>query len=156
MRGRLNVLGGSTLITLAVVGVAVSLVVYKGRTLDAESKAFIDSAVPAIAANWSRNELFERATPELRATVQAERLRSVFDPLAPLGPLVEYQGATGEANMFFILGAGKFVSASYLAKGRFKNGTATFRIVLVRRDGRWMINSFYVDPAPGGKDNRGV
>jgi len=50
--------------------------------------------------------------------------------------------------MSYMAGSGGTVSASYDAKARFQNGSATFRILLMKRDGRWMIHNFHVDPAP--------
>lgn len=80
--------------------------IYKGNALDAESKAFVDSAVPAIAATWDKEQLLDRATPELRANVKPEDLRALLDAVSQLGPLIEYQGATGEANMSYMAGTG--------------------------------------------------
>ena len=67
-----------------------------------------------------------------------------------LGPFVEYEGATGQANMSYMTGSGSTVSASYIAKVKFKDGIATMRILLVKRDGEWMINGFHVDSSPSG------
>jgi len=55
----------------------------------------------------------------------------------------------GQATMSYFSGSGSTVSATYLAKARFQNGNATFRLLLLNRDGRWMIHNFRVDPAPG-------
>ncbi len=63
-------------------------------------------------------------------------LSALFDRLSQLDPLIEYEGATGEAAMSYIAGSGSTESASYVAKARFQNGSATFRIVLMKRDGR--------------------
>ena len=69
-----------------------------------------------------------------------------FDALARLGPLVEYEGAKGDAKLSYTSEAGSSVSAAYVATARFKNGSASFRIALLKRDGRWMIHNFHVDP----------
>jgi hypothetical protein len=156
MRRFLVILGGLALVIIVAAGVGVGVLVYKGNALDAESKAFVDSAVPAIAANWSKEQLLDRATPELRDSIKPEQFRSVFAAVSQLGPLVEYEGATGEANMSYMAGSGGAVSASYVAKVRFKEGEATIRIVLVKRDGRWMINGFHIDPSPSGAPSRGA
>ena len=42
----------------------------------------------------------------------------------------------------------------YVAKARFRNGGASFRIGLVKRDDQWMINSFYVDLVPPQQPGR--
>jgi hypothetical protein len=148
MRRFLYILGALTLIIIVAAGIGLGVFFYKGHALDAESKAFVDSAVPAITATWSKQQLLDRATPELRASVKPEELKALFDRLSQLGPLIEYEGATGEATMSYIAGSGSTLSASYVAKARFQNGTATFRIVLMKRDDRWLIQNFHVDSAP--------
>jgi hypothetical protein len=145
-----------TLIVVVVVGVGLGVALIKGKALDAESKAFVDSAIPAIAATWSKQELLDRATPELRDIAKPEQLNAVFDRLSQLGPLVKYEGATGQATMSYMLGSGSTVAASYVAKAQFQNGGATFRVVLRKREGRWMIYNFHVDPVPGNRAGQGT
>jgi hypothetical protein len=151
MRRFLSILGALTLVGLVAAAIGVGVAIYKGRALDAESKAFVDGAVPAIAATWSKQQLLDRATPELRASAKPEALNALFDGLSRLGPLVEYEGAKGGTTMSYMAGSGSTVSASYVAKARFQNGIATFRIVLMKRDGRWMIHNFHADSAPGSQ-----
>jgi hypothetical protein len=55
-----------------------------------------------------------------------------------------------------MMGSGSTVSASYVAKAQFQNGGAVFRIVLRKREGRWMIYNFHVDPAPGNRAGQGT
>jgi hypothetical protein len=156
MRKFLLILGALTLVVIVAAGIGVGIVAYKGNALDAESKAFVDGAVPAIAANWSKEQLLDRATPELRDSVKPEELRSLFDAVSQLGPLVEYEGAAGDANMSYMAGSGSTVSASYVAKAKFKDGVATIQITLVKRDGRWMISGFHVDTSLSGAPGRGI
>lgn len=146
MNKLLRVLGALTLAVLVAGTVSLGLLVYKGRALDAESKAFVDNAVPAIAANWSKEQLLDRATPELRDSVGPSQLTTFFDMLARLGPLLKYEGAAGASALSYIVGTGNTKSAAYTAKARFQNGSATFQIVLLKRGGRWMIQNFHVDP----------
>jgi hypothetical protein len=147
MRRFLSIFGALALIGMVAAGIGLGVLLYKGHALDAESKAFVDSAVPAIAATWSKQQLLDRATPELLENVRLkpEGLNALLDSLSQLGPLVEYEGATGESAQSYIAGSGSTLSASYGAKARFQNGTATFRIVLMNREGRWMIHNFQVD-----------
>ena len=140
--------GAATLIVILAIGVALAVLVLKGREFDAESKAFVDEAVPSITASWSAEALLARATPELRANVDADKLRSLFASFAWLGHLQQYEGSAGEATILLIIGRGDSVSAAYLARARFSNGEAAIRIVLVRRHGKWMINNFHLDPLP--------
>jgi hypothetical protein len=151
MRRFLYILGALTLVIIVAACIGLGVFFYKGRALDADSKAFVDHAVPAITATWNEQQLLDRATPELRTSVKPEELKALFDHLSQLGPLVEYEGATGEATMSYMVGSSSTVSASYVAKARFQNGTATFRIVLMKRDGRWQIHNFHVDSTSGSQ-----
>jgi hypothetical protein len=148
MRRFLNLLGALTLIVIVVGGIGVGVLVYTGRALDAESKAFVDSAVPAIITGGSE-QLLERATPELREVAKPDELKALFNGLAQLGPLVKYEGATGQALMSYIASTGGAISAFYVAKARFQNGSANFQIRLMRHDGHWMIHNFHIEFPPG-------
>jgi hypothetical protein len=152
----LYVLGGVTLVTFGVIVLGAVLLVHNGNALDAESRDFVDSAVPAIAGNWSREELLGRATPELRAVAKPNDLTNLFNSFNRLGTFAAYDGATGQATMSYFGNAGGVVSATYVAKARFQYGTAVFRIALLKRDGHWMINNFYVDAAPTNQSKSGV
>jgi hypothetical protein len=150
MRRFLYALGCVTLVALIAGFVGFGYLAYKGSELDAESRAFVDGAVPAIAEHWSRQELLDRATPELRANANPEQLQAMFEALSRLGRLVEYEGAKGQAMAAFIAGSESTVSGSYVARAKFEGGSAMFRIGLLKRDGHWMIHNFHVDPAANG------
>jgi hypothetical protein len=156
VRKFLYILGALALIAILASGVGLGMVLYKGHALDAESKAFVDSAIPAIAAGWNKQQFLDRAAPELRERVKPEELNALFNHFAPLGPLVEYEGATGEATMSYMTGAGGTVSAFYVAKARCQNGSVALRIRLLKRDGRWMIRDFRVDSVPGSQTGQGA
>jgi hypothetical protein len=93
------ILGSVTLVVIVAAAIGAGVMVYKGRTLDAESKAFVDSAVPAITQTWSKEQLLEQATPELRDSIRPEALSALFEHLSQLGRLVAYEGAKGDAAM---------------------------------------------------------
>jgi hypothetical protein len=156
LRRFLYFLGGAALVVLLVAGIGIGVVAYKGHGLDAESKTFVDSAVPAISSNWSQEQLLDRATPELRKNVNPNQLTVLFQALSRLGPLVKYEGSTGAALMSYMTGSGGTVSATYVAKAKFQNGGAVFRIVLSKRGERWMIQNFHVDPRPTGRVGQGT
>jgi hypothetical protein len=149
MRRFLVVLGAVVLLFIVAAGAGVGVLIYKGTALDRDSRAYVDRAVPAIVANWSKRELLDRATPELRASARPEDLEAVFDLGSRLGPFVEYEGATGDSNISVTTGNGGVVAARYTAQVRFRDGTATIHILLLKRDGTWMINGFHIDPHLG-------
>jgi hypothetical protein len=156
MRKLLYVLGTLTLAAIGALGIGVVVLVYTGNALDAESKAFVDTAVPAISARWSEQELLDRATPELRKSVKPGELAALFNTFSRLGSLVAYEGATGEATMSYMDGSGGVVSAAYVATAKFQNGRGSFRIGLIKRDGQWLIHNFHVDRAPGSPAGAGA
>jgi hypothetical protein len=142
------------LVLLAGLGIAVLL--YKGFQLNSEGTAFVDAAIPAISAHWDTAELLDRATPELKQTARPADVAKLFERLRPLGKLTKYNGATGNTHSDFDSSTGTTIKGEYTATAEYQNGTATFQVVAVKRDGRWMINGFYCDTklasgADGGK-----
>ena len=116
----------------------------QGNRLDSESRAYVDSSVPAVANGWNQSELVSRASPALLATIKPGDLTVVFGKLAPLGAFVSYNGAKGEANISNWNGVTS-ITAAYVAKATFQNGNATFNVKLSRHDGKWMIDGFHVN-----------
>jgi hypothetical protein len=149
-------LGALALSIVVVAGGGTAMLVYRAHMLNAQGKAFVANAVPAIAASWSKKQLIDRATPELRNNLSPEDLAALADQSPQLGPFEEYQGATGKADWLALAGLGGSVTSSYVAKARFRNGLATFQIALVRRDGHWMIAQFHVDLLMFGPPGRGL
>jgi len=145
MRRFLYVLGALFLIILLAGGAGLVMAVYSGRALDAESKAFVDASIPAIAGSWNDAELLKRATPELRKSMTPGQLDSLFSSFSRIGHMIQYKGSMGGAMMSYIAGAGKSVTASYIAKATFQNGSAIFSVALVKRNARWLINKLRVD-----------
>ncbi len=148
MRKFLTVFGAIALAVVVLAAIGIGYAAWRGSALDRESKTFVDEAVPAISARWDKQQLLDRATPELRAAASPEQIATLFATLSRLGPLIEYRGAKGDANMAWTAGSGSVTSATYVATAHFQNGNASFRIVLLKRDGHWMIHNFHVDPAP--------
>jgi hypothetical protein len=145
MRKVIYLLGTLTLVLIA--GIVGVLVYFSqvGPGLDAESKAYADETVVAITQNWAINELRNRATPQFMAVTKPEDLRNLFEIFSRLGPLQEYGGAAGEANIAITAQSGKVISAQYIAQGRYKNGTATIRLFLLKSDDRWQVHGFHVN-----------
>jgi len=70
-------------------------------------------------------------------------LTKLFDALRRLGKLIKYNGATGNTDSSFDSETGTTITGNYTATGDYQNGTATFEVVTVKRDGHWMINGFW-------------
>jgi hypothetical protein len=144
MRRVLYVLGSLFLAIIAIGALAIGYAACNGQALDAESKAYVDAAIPAITSNWSEAELMNRATPELRASTSPEEVDQLFQTFSRVGHLVVYKGSSGQSLMSYVAGTGKTISASYVAKASFQNGDATIRIGLLKRSGQWLISNFNV------------
>lgn len=150
MRQFLTLLGGLVLVILVVAALGIGGLVFRGRALDAESRAFVDDVVPGLAADWSEARLLALSAPALREDASAAGLHALSRSFAALGPLVRDEGAQGSANMAWTLGAGGAVSAAYVASAQFQSGTAVIRIALLKQDGRWLITGFHLDAALAG------
>jgi hypothetical protein len=144
----------SVVLFVIVAGAGISVVVYRVDTLDAQSKAFIDSAVPAITAKWDIAQLLDRGTPDMRDRTGPDDGKALAGMPANLGQFSEYLGATGKVNLLSLTGLTGSVSASYVAKASFQKGVVTFDFELVRRDGRWMIDQYHIGALVLGSPNR--
>lgn len=162
MRKFLIGLGAITLVVIVAVAVGIGWTAYKGSQLDRESKAFLDRALPEIITSQNSQSLLDLATPDLKEKAKPEVLHAMFDAIAQLGPMVEYQGAKGNSLMSYNATSGStgksesMISAKYVASARFKNGTATFDIVLLKLDDRWLFNGFHINTAPVNKADKGA
>ncbi len=145
MKKAITVLGYVFIVFIVLMLAGASAVVVLGKKFDKESKAFVDTAVQAIAADWDIEELQKRASPEFNDAVDYDSLEEDFATLQQLGKLVEYKGSIGDSNIT-ISRSGYVVTADYTAKADFEAGSAEVQISLVKRGGRWQILDFSVSP----------
>ena len=133
MRKFLYVMGAIFLVVLVGVGIMVGVLFYKGAGLDRESAAYVDDAIVSIGAHWNKDELLSRAGPEFKKATGTEQLASFLDALSgALGPLVDYDGAKGQAYVQMILNSGTTITAVYTAKAKFQKGVAEFKVTLIK------------------------
>jgi hypothetical protein len=133
---------------VVLVGIAIGLfiLVRNSSALSAEGRTYVDAAIVSIIGHWDERELLKRATPHLRETTKPDDMQRLFAAAAlGLGPLVDYGGATGDAQITTMVGSGTRISATYVAKAKFERGDAAIRIFLLRIDGAWMIEGFNID-----------
>lgn len=146
MKKLLQALGIVFVILLLVVGGFVGYAAYTGSHLDASSKEYVDSAVPAIVANWSESELMARAAPQLVQASTTEQLTKLFTWFKSLGPMKKYCGSKGDSNVFISPQKGRTVSARYTACAQFEKGEATIEVTLIQnKDKVWEIAGFHVN-----------
>jgi len=129
MRLVLQALGVCMLVIVVAAASGLLVLTHEGTALDSESKAFVDRAVVAIASGWSQEQLLSRASPEFRATTSSSQISGLFETLSLLGAMVEYQGATGEAKISYMIlpcSSGHLVERKML-RGDLPRGTGRLR-----------------------------
>jgi hypothetical protein len=138
------------LVTVVMLGTAffagVGAVVLLGVSLDKESKAFVDTAVPAIVSDWDVAEIRKRASTEFNETTDYDDMQQLFDVLHGLGDLLAYGGSTGESRVLVSLGHGIVITAAYSASVDFESGAAEIHISLIKHEGQWQILDFEIAP----------
>ena len=145
MKTALSIVGIVFLILLVLALGFFGFVAYEGYKFDASSKAYVDENVPAIIANWSKDELIKRESPQLRKAVSDDELAALFGKFNALGSMQSYDGAKGDANMNVTPSNGLQVTASYVAQATFQNGKAEIKIKLIQVDGTWQILGFHIN-----------
>ena len=137
---------GSIFLAIIVLGaIGIAFVAVRGNALDKESKAYADSAIPAIVTTWSEKELLNRASPELKQAATADQLDRLFRWISGLGQLQKCEPAQGQALMSATTQSGKMISAQYTAKATFQKGEATIKLGLIKHGDQWQILNFHMD-----------
>ena len=132
------------LIVLGVIGIAFTAI--RGSALDKESKAYADSAVPAIITTWSEKALLDRVSPEFKKATRVDQLDRFFlGYYNTLGRLQKCEPAQGQATMSLTSQTGGMTTGRYTAKATFEKGDATIKLSLIKHGDQWQIGGFYVD-----------
>ena len=139
-------LGYIFLALIIVIAAVIGTLAVIGNRLDKESKAFVDAAIPAIAAHWDINEIQKRASPEFDGDVNYDDLAQDLDELRQMGKLVEYKGSVGQSNITVSFQLSYEITADYSASADFETASADIRISLIRHDGQWQILDIQVNP----------
>ena len=139
------VLGSIFLALIVLGGIGIVFVAVRGNTLDKESKAYADAAIPAIVKAWTDKALLDRASPEFNHGATAVQVYHMFRWWeGSLGRLQRCEPAQGQSLMSVTTQSGKTISAKYTAKAQFEKGEATIRLVLVKHGDQWQISGFEV------------
>jgi hypothetical protein len=153
MRAVLRTLGIIVVGACVVVGGGIAYVTHLGRSVERDAQAYVDAAVPAIVATWSADEMRRQASPELLQHTTSDEMHTLFARFARLGPLVTYQGATGDDwSVSTSAGSGEIVTARFVARATFAHGTAAIDVAVVKAGGAWKIQRFNV-VSPEMKEN---
>jgi len=141
------VLGSIFLALIVLGGIGIAFVAIRGTALDKESRAYADSAIPAIVTGWSEKELLDRASPEFKKAVTIDQLDRLFRWVSGLGQLQKCEPAQGQAGISVTPQTGKVISGQYTAKATFQKGEAVIKLGLIKHGDQWQILSFHVDSA---------
>lgn len=141
-------LGKVFLVLLVLAAAFVAYGFWQGPILDAQSKAYVDAAVPAIFTRWDKQELVSRASPEFSQSMTDSDLNTFFSGMARhLGVLVRCDGATGEGRIF-INQHGLRITAQYQVKAQFYTAPALIQISLIKHGDQWQIFGCHLDSRP--------
>ena len=152
MKNTIKVMGFTILVIIILLGAGMAFLAIIGRTLDKESKAYVDAAVPAIIAEWDINELEKRASPEFNEGADYEKIEQMFVMLQRLGKLEEYNGSAGDASITISF-TGFEISAEYTAIADFETASAEIQISLIKHGRRWQILGFRIRPVSFSERN---
>lgn len=149
MKKFFTVLGVIFLVLIVLGGVGFVLVARWGNALDKESKAYADTAIPAIVGTWSEKEVFDRASPEFKQTVTPAQVYQGLRQFSALGHLQSCDPARGQSMTSVNPQTGLIIKAEYAANARFEKGQVVFDLVLIKHGDQWQILNFFVkSPTP--------
>jgi hypothetical protein len=138
--------GALSVVLLLVAIVAAVIFIPRSLRLDKDATAYIEEAVPQIAATWDPQALIHRASPELLATVKSqEDWERLFAAYRRLGALQKLEKPSGNVSSGAFAGTGSFTIGQYSAQATFEHGAAQLRIQLRRVGDGWKIDGFQID-----------
>lgn len=139
------ILGGifALLIVAAVIGF--SYLAIEGRTLDQDSKAYVDRVTPEILSSLDRNTLFRYASDELKNSASAEEFDKIFKWFGKLGRFEQYRGSSGQASISVTADQGKKITGVYEAQAEFENGPATVIVTVIKKADAWEVLGFRIN-----------
>lgn len=88
MKKLLSIIGAIFLLVALTVAGFIGYAAYQGKSLDASSKAYVETNVPAIISTWSKEELLKRASPQLLKIINDDpgKLDQLFQKLSKQVP----------------------------------------------------------------------
>ncbi|HWY40352.1 MAG TPA: hypothetical protein VNX27_06120 [Chthoniobacterales bacterium] len=144
MQKFLATLGVIFLVLVVLGGIGIGYFAFRGNTLDKESKAYVDAAIPAIFTNWNKIEFSTRASPEFRKLVTGDQLDQMFRSAAGLGQMQSCDPAEGQAHRSLNPDTLNETTARYTAKAVFERGNAIITLDLIKHGDQWQIGGFFV------------
>ena len=142
MKTCLAIVGGAGCLSIIIIIVVLAIFITHAAHLEPGANAYIDRAVPAIAAHWDVQQLLDRATPTLQRYAWHHRwkLKGLFTIFRALGNLKHL----GSPTDYKIFTTNNVTTGTFTIPAKFAKGSATIRIQLLRAGKTWEINSFYI------------
>ena len=137
-------MGAVFLLLIFIWAAALGYGAYIRNVLTPSSKEYVDKSILAITPTWSQDELIKRASWQMREVTSKGQLDQIFADCARLGAFKHYDGANGEVEVSVSEKDGQLITAPYIAKVSFQNGTAEIEIKLIRNNNSWEILGFHV------------
>src|SRR5262245_31150911 len=119
MKKFLIILGSIFLALIALGALGIGFLAVRGNALDKESKAYADTAIPAIVTTWDKKELMGRVSPEFKQAVTADQVDRLVRWMSSLGRLQKCESAQGQSYQS-VSHTGKQITAKYTAKAQFQ------------------------------------
>jgi hypothetical protein len=142
------ILGIIFLVLIVAGGIGIWYIAARGNTLDKESKAYANTAIPAIFTNWNKNEFASRSSPEFKQATTDDQLNPVWQRwTSGLGRLMTFDSPKGQALMSATTAAGKRVTAEYDARAYFEKGDVIIRLKLIKHGDQWQILALNIAPS---------
>ena len=138
MKKFLIVLGSIFLAIVVLAAIGIGFVAVRGNALDKESKAYADTAIPAIINGWSEKELLDRASPEFKQAVTQQQLDEMFHWFGSLGRFQKYDPPLTPS----LLVSDRLSNGGAIPVGRSFTERGVFTIEVVRRQGTALILRF--------------
>ncbi len=142
MKTCLAIAGGVGCLSMTLLIILAAIFITQAVSLKPGATAYIDRAVPAIAAHWDVQQLLDRATPKLQqyALHHHGKLERLFKMFRALGKL-KYLGSPTYYKIFS--GTNRTIG-TFAVPAKFAKGAAQIDIQLLKTGKAWKINSFYI------------
>ena len=112
----------------------------KNTPLEKETQQFVEQTVIAVTRSWNDQEVWDRAAPELGQRESPDQIkRDLVAARTNLGAFVNYLWGDGTVN-----DDGVTAAAVYIARAKFEDGDAVFKLNLVKHGGSWGLSHFRV------------
>jgi hypothetical protein len=117
-----------------------------GSRARSEGVAVVRDLAPRLMQPWAPEALSQNAAPALMNGMKPGQLEKLFRHLTShLGPLKSIDQINEGPFNVFVSNAGFQVHVQYVMEATFEKGPATVRWTLLKQDGRWRIEGFFVN-----------